>query len=212
MSSRSPRRQSPWISRREPIRVARVAAGGVGTVPWRLPAVEQALIGRAPGHELFKNAAARAAYGAKPLSENEFKVELIKQTMEPAVGDRGAAAMTRPLPTALVAGPVTRVDGRLKVTGRALYAADNAIANVAYAALVCSSVARGTVERIDAAAAQRNPDVLRVITDFGGVNLPFDPRQVASFGQPVAVVVAATLEAATHACRDCSRADSRPAG
>jgi hypothetical protein len=90
--------------------------------------------------------------------------------MEPAVGDRGGAAMTRPLPTALLAGPVTRVDGRLKVTGRALYAADNAIPNVSYAALVYSSVARGTVERIDAAAAQRNPDVLRVITDFGCVN------------------------------------------
>jgi xanthine dehydrogenase YagR molybdenum-binding subunit len=108
--------------------------------------------------------------------------------------------MTQPMPAALLAGqPVTRVDGRRKVTGQALYAADNPVPNLAYAALVCSTVARGTVERIDAAAAQRVPDVLRVITDFGGVTLPFDPRQVASFGQPVAVVAASTLEAATHA-------------
>ncbi|HEX2284720.1 MAG TPA: xanthine dehydrogenase family protein molybdopterin-binding subunit [Mycobacterium sp.] len=107
--------------------------------------------------------------------------------------------MTRPVPTALLAGqPVTRVDGRLKVTGKALYAADNPMPNLAYAVLVCSTVARGTVERMDSAAAQRLPDVLRVITDFGGVKLPFDPRQVASFGQPVAVVVASTLEAANH--------------
>jgi xanthine dehydrogenase YagR molybdenum-binding subunit len=107
--------------------------------------------------------------------------------------------MTRPLPAALLAGqPVTRVDGRLKVTGRAPYAADNAMPNITYAALVCSTIARGTVNRIDSAAAQRIPDVLRVITDFGGVTLPFDPRRVASFGQPVAVVVATTLEAATH--------------
>jgi xanthine dehydrogenase YagR molybdenum-binding subunit len=107
--------------------------------------------------------------------------------------------MTRPMPAALLAGqPVTRVDGRRKVTGQAMYAADNPVPNLAYAALVCSTVARGTVERIDSAAAQRVPDVLRVITDFGGVTLPFDPRQVASFGQPVAVVVASTLEAATH--------------
>ncbi len=107
--------------------------------------------------------------------------------------------MTRPLPAALLAGqPVTRVDGRLKVTGKAPYAADNAMPNLTYAALVCSTIARGTVERIDSAAAQRIPDVLRVITDFGGVTLPFDPRRVASFGQPVAVVVASTLEAATH--------------
>jgi xanthine dehydrogenase YagR molybdenum-binding subunit len=107
--------------------------------------------------------------------------------------------MTRPVPTALLAGqPVTRVDGRLKVTGRALYAADNAMPNLVHAALVCSTVARGTVDRFDSTAAQRIPDVLRVITDFGGVTLPFDPRRVASFGQPVAMVVANTLEAAAH--------------
>jgi xanthine dehydrogenase YagS FAD-binding subunit len=64
------------------IRAARVAAGGVGTVPWRLPAVEGALIGRPPNAELFRSAAARAADGAKPLSENGFKVELIKRTVE----------------------------------------------------------------------------------------------------------------------------------
>jgi xanthine dehydrogenase YagS FAD-binding subunit len=64
------------------IRAARIAAGGVGTVPWRLPAVEGALIGRPPNTELFRSAAARAADGAKPLSENGFKVELIKRTVE----------------------------------------------------------------------------------------------------------------------------------
>ena len=40
--------------------------------------------------------------------------------------------------------------------------------------------------------------MLRVITDFTGVTLPFDPRQVASFGQPVAMVLATTVEAATY--------------
>jgi xanthine dehydrogenase YagS FAD-binding subunit len=64
------------------IRAARVAVGGVGTVPWRLPAVEQALQGRAPGDELWSTAAARAADGAKPLQENGFKVELLKRTVE----------------------------------------------------------------------------------------------------------------------------------
>ena len=85
--------------------------------------------------------------------------------------------MTRPVPAALLAGqPVTRVDGRLKVTGKAQYAADHAIPNLVYAALACSTVARGAVESIDSTAAQRIPDVLRVITDFGGVKLPFDAR------------------------------------
>ena len=107
--------------------------------------------------------------------------------------------MTRPLPAALIAGqPVTRVDGRLKVTGRALYAADNPATDLVYAALVCSTVARGSVQRVDAAAAVRDHDVLRVLTDFGGVKLPYDIRQVSCFGQPVAVVVASTLESAMH--------------
>ena len=51
--------------------------------------------------------------------------------------------MTRPLPASVVSGqPVTRVDGRLKVTGKAVYAADNPAPDLAYAALVCSTVAR----------------------------------------------------------------------
>ena len=99
-----------------------------------------------------------------------------------------------------VAGqPITRVDGRLKVTGKAAYAADHPIPDVLYAALVGATVARGGVGRIDAAEAKGQPDVVAVLTDFGGVKLPYDPTQVASFGQPVAIVVAATLEAAAHA-------------
>lgn len=64
------------------ISAARVAVGGVATVPWRLPAVEQALNGRTPAPELFKSAAEHAADGAKPLSDNGFKVKLLKRTVE----------------------------------------------------------------------------------------------------------------------------------
>jgi xanthine dehydrogenase YagR molybdenum-binding subunit len=107
--------------------------------------------------------------------------------------------VTRPLHAAVVSGqPVTRVDGRLKVTGKALYAADNPAPDLVYAALVCSTIARGSVERIDPAAAVRDRDVLRVLSDFGGVKLPYDIQQVSCFGQPVAMVVATTLEAAMH--------------
>lgn len=74
------------------IRSARVAVGGVGTVPWRLPSVERALAGRPPSPGLWRSAAASAADGAKPLSENGFKVELIKRTVERQLARVGALA------------------------------------------------------------------------------------------------------------------------
>jgi xanthine dehydrogenase YagS FAD-binding subunit len=64
------------------IRSARVAVGGVATVPWRLPAVEGALRGRPPNADNFRSAAALAADGAKPLRENAFKAEVLKRTVE----------------------------------------------------------------------------------------------------------------------------------
>jgi xanthine dehydrogenase YagS FAD-binding subunit len=64
------------------VRQAKVAAGGVGTVPWRLSAVEQQLIGKRPSEQLWSDAAARAADGARPLAHNGFKVELLRRTVE----------------------------------------------------------------------------------------------------------------------------------
>ncbi|MGW0732120.1 FAD binding domain-containing protein [Streptomyces sp. NPDC002851] len=64
------------------IREAKVAAGGVGTVPWKLPAVERELIGRRPSNALWAKAAEHAADGARPLRHNRFKVELLKRTVE----------------------------------------------------------------------------------------------------------------------------------
>ncbi|MEU9438737.1 xanthine dehydrogenase family protein subunit M [Streptomyces sp. NPDC048252] len=64
------------------IREAKVAAGGVGTVPWKLPAVEEALVGERPSDRLWARAAESAADGARPLAHNRFKVELLKRTVE----------------------------------------------------------------------------------------------------------------------------------
>jgi xanthine dehydrogenase YagS FAD-binding subunit len=64
------------------VRAAKVAAGGVGTVPWKLSSVEQHLVGKTPSAQLWKDAAARAADGARPLEHNAFKVELLKRTVE----------------------------------------------------------------------------------------------------------------------------------
>jgi len=63
------------------IRAARVALGGVGTVPWRVPAVEKALVGKAPTEENFRTAAALAVRDAAPREHNKFKVELAQRTI-----------------------------------------------------------------------------------------------------------------------------------
>ncbi|HWD07044.1 MAG TPA: xanthine dehydrogenase family protein subunit M [Amycolatopsis sp.] len=60
---------------------ARVAVGGVATVPWRLPAVEEALRGEPATEEAFTRAAASAADGARPLAFNTFKISLVKRTV-----------------------------------------------------------------------------------------------------------------------------------
>ena len=63
------------------IRDARVALGGVATVPWRSAAAERALIGRRAGPEAFAAAAEAALAGAVTQPSNRFKVELARRTL-----------------------------------------------------------------------------------------------------------------------------------
>ncbi len=60
---------------------ARVAAGGVGVMPWRLPGVEAALRGQPASPEVLSAAAQHAGDGAAPASENAFKVRLLQRTV-----------------------------------------------------------------------------------------------------------------------------------
>jgi xanthine dehydrogenase YagS FAD-binding subunit len=73
------------------IRSARVAAGGVGTIPWRLSGAEDALVGEPVGERAWKAAADRAVGGAQPLTHNAFKVELLKRTVSRALAQVGGA-------------------------------------------------------------------------------------------------------------------------
>jgi xanthine dehydrogenase YagS FAD-binding subunit len=68
--------------RRGVIQEAKVAAGGVGTVAWKLTAVERQLIGQRPSDALWTRAAELAVDGSRPLQHNRFKVELLKRTVE----------------------------------------------------------------------------------------------------------------------------------
>lgn len=63
------------------VRDARVAVGGVGTKPWRLPTVENALRDLPANRNTYEAAAALAAEGAQPLSHNGFKVTLVQRTI-----------------------------------------------------------------------------------------------------------------------------------
>jgi xanthine dehydrogenase YagS FAD-binding subunit len=59
----------------------RIAVGGVGTKPWRLPAVEAALNGQPATEATYQAAAKNAVIGAIPLSENGFKVTLVQRAI-----------------------------------------------------------------------------------------------------------------------------------
>ena len=63
------------------IRSARLAVGGVGTRPWRMRAVEAALIGKAPDRQAFQAASRLALEGARPLSDNHYNLELLPRTI-----------------------------------------------------------------------------------------------------------------------------------
>jgi xanthine dehydrogenase YagR molybdenum-binding subunit len=110
--------------------------------------------------------------------------------------------------------PLTRRDGILKVTGRATYAADNHPDGMLYAVHAVSTIARGRVTHLDVAAAKAHPGVLEVITPANRPPLMHDPEakghifafrmevlqsdRVRYANQPIALVVAETLEAATE--------------
>jgi xanthine dehydrogenase YagS FAD-binding subunit len=64
---------------------ARIALGGVGTKPWRSPEAEAALVGQTAGAVSFRNAAEAAMRGARPQSENAFKIELAKRCVAHAL-------------------------------------------------------------------------------------------------------------------------------
>jgi xanthine dehydrogenase YagR molybdenum-binding subunit len=110
--------------------------------------------------------------------------------------------------------PLTRRDGVLKVTGAARYAADHHPPGMLHAVLAVSSIARGRVAFLDVAAAKAHAGVVEVMTPANKPTLAQDPDEktnpfmfrldllqsdrVRYANQPIAVVIAETLEAATE--------------
>jgi xanthine dehydrogenase YagR molybdenum-binding subunit len=109
--------------------------------------------------------------------------------------------------------PIARIEGEQKVTGRALYAADNAPKGLLHGVLVGSPVAAGRIRDIDGTAALRLLGVRRILTRadmprFGAIQppaavlrLPLQSDMVEYEDEPVAIVLAETLEAAEAGAR-----------
>ncbi|GGO14913.1 xanthine dehydrogenase family protein molybdopterin-binding subunit [Micromonospora parathelypteridis] len=119
-----------------------------------------------------------------------------------------------------IGGTLNRVDGRAKVRGDARYSAEVAVTGLVHAVLVNATVASGRITAIDTAEAERADGVLAVFThrnlsrvasvppllpSLAGLAAPgqtFFPMQdevIHYSGQPIAIVVADTVERADHA-------------
>jgi xanthine dehydrogenase YagR molybdenum-binding subunit len=117
--------------------------------------------------------------------------------------------------------PIDRVDGKAKVTGTALYAADQRFQNVAYGFLVGSTIAKGHIKNLDTKSAERAPGVLAVITHLNAPKIPgystgknpakpptggqalriFYNNEIFYYDQPIALVIADTYERVLYAAK-----------
>jgi xanthine dehydrogenase YagR molybdenum-binding subunit len=114
--------------------------------------------------------------------------------------------------------PISRINGREKVTGTAHFSAEYPIAGLAHAALAYSTISKGSITDIDTREAEQAPGVLKVITHLNAPEMkvarPFsieppssgttsvnilNTDKISWNGQPVALVVADTPERAEHA-------------
>jgi xanthine dehydrogenase YagR molybdenum-binding subunit len=117
-----------------------------------------------------------------------------------------------------VGSATSRVDGVVKVTGAAKYAAEFNVPGLVYGSIVASMIAKGCIKRIDASAARRVEGVIDVLThenrppmadddkaykdDVAPLGSPFRPlydNRIMFSAQPIALVLAETSEAARFA-------------
>jgi xanthine dehydrogenase YagR molybdenum-binding subunit len=125
--------------------------------------------------------------------------------------------------TAGLGAPLPRQDGPAKVTGVARYAADHLAEGMLYGVLVGAPVPAGRLRAIDAHAARDVPGVTHVLTHAelpklaappvppaASVRVPLQDNEIQYQGEPIAIVLAETLEAAEHAA-SLVQADVEPA-
>ncbi len=118
----------------------------------------------------------------------------------------------------LIGAPVSRVDGPLKVSGAAPFAAEFPVTGMLFAAVAYSTIAKGRITQLDTAAAEAAPGVKLVMTfrnapklkpmplfnstpkAAGPSDLPVMQDDCIHWnGEAIAVVLAETQEAADYA-------------
>ncbi len=116
----------------------------------------------------------------------------------------------------VIGKPQDRVDGRLKVTGRAIYSGDRQMENLAFGYLLTSAVAKGTIQAMDSSRAEGSPGVAAVFTPFNPLRLyqglepsegamsgeilpPLQNQKILNYGQIIGLVVADSFEEARDA-------------
>ncbi len=119
--------------------------------------------------------------------------------------------------TNVIGQPLTRIDGRTKTTGQARYAADFNQPGQRYAVIVSATVGLGRVVGFEAGEVERMPGVVALITHRNAPKLAYQPHKaiidpavgerlhvlqddsVLFYGQPVAIVVADSIDHAERA-------------
>lgn len=104
---------------------------------------------------------------------------------------------------------MSRVDGVAKVTGKAKYAAEFQVKNVAYGYIVQSTIAKGAIKTIDVSEAEKQSGVIKIYTHLnaaktqakGNAFAALQSNKIVFSGQPIALVVAETFEQARFASR-----------
>ena len=117
----------------------------------------------------------------------------------------------------VIGQPITRVDGRMKVTGRAKYGVDYYFEGLVYGVGVASTIANGRIRGINTTEAEKMPGVLAILhygnfehlyhpaNQFedqsrpGESRPPFEDDRIYYYGQFVALVIAETFEQAQAA-------------
>jgi len=119
----------------------------------------------------------------------------------------------------MIGDRINRIEAKLKVTGTAKYAVEYPLEDIAYGVLVTSTIASGIIKKISVDKAKASAGVFSILSCFDrpevpGYSKPIDPNKaryygreyrlfadnrIAHYNQPVALVIADTLERAKYA-------------